>query len=314
MTRKSLRQRLVTMARRIPVLREVAEGRDQARRAPQFVPPGHFYSPIPALADVQRDHPRLFRDPVRTLPGIALHEERQLDLLAGFKAYYTELCFPEKKVPGQRYFYENNFYSYSDAIFLYFMLRHLRPRRVVEVGSGFSSCVTLDTNDRFLGGDVRCTFIEPYPDRLLSLLEPGDASRIEIVQQRLQDVPLERFLELQGGDILFIDSTHVAKIGSDVSYIFTEILPALVPGVHVHFHDVFYPFEYPPEWVYGGRAWSEAYLLRAFLSYNREFEIVLFNTFLERFHRELFAVEFPLCLRNTGGSIWIRRAVPDGAP
>jgi methyltransferase family protein len=312
--RKSLRQRLVTMARRIPVLREVAEGRDQARRAPQFVPPGHFYSPIPALADVQRDHPRLFRDPVRTLPGIALHEERQLDLLAGFKAYYAELCFPEKKVPGQRYFYENNFYSYSDAIFLYFMLRHLRPRRVVEVGSGFSSCVTLDTNDRFLGGDVRCTFIEPYPDRLLSLLEPGDASRIEIVQQRLQDVPLERFLELQGGDILFIDSTHVAKIGSDVSYIFTEILPALVPGVHVHFHDVFYPFEYPPEWVYGGRAWSEAYLLRAFLSYNREFEIVLFNTFLERFHRDLFAVEFPLCLRNTGGSIWIRRAVPDGAP
>lgn len=314
MTGKSLRQRLVTMARRIPLLREVAAGRDLARRAPQFVPPGHFYSPIPAIAEVQRDHARLFRDPVRTLPGIALRERQQLDLLAGFKGYYAELCFPEEKVPGQRYFYKNNFYSYSDAIFLYFMLRHLRPRRVVEVGSGFSSCVTLDTNDRFLGGDVRCTFIEPYPDRLLSLLEPGDASRIEIVRQRLQDVPLEPFLELQAGDILFIDSTHVAKIGSDVNYIFTEILPGLVPGVHVHFHDVFYPFEYPAEWVYDGRAWSEAYLLRAFLSFNRDFAIVLFNTFLEHFHREMFAAEFPLCLRNTGGSIWIRRDTATVAP
>ena len=102
-------------------------------------------------------------------------------------------------------------------------------------------------------------------------------------------------------------ATYNVPIGSDVSHIFSEILPALVPGVHVHFHDVFYPFEYPPEWVYGGRAWSEAYLLRAFLSYNRDFAIVLFNTFLEQFHREMFASEFPLCLRNTGGSIWIRR-------
>lgn len=307
MSTRSLRQRLVGMARRIPLLREVAEARDLARRAPQFVPPGHFYSPIPAIAEVQQDHARLFQAPVRTLPGISLNEQRQLDLLAGFKPYYAELCFPEEKEPGQRYFYNNRFYSYSDAIFLYFMLRHLRPKRVIEVGSGFSSCVTLDTNDRFLGGNVRCTFIEPYPDRLLSLLQPGDAARIEIVRQRIQDVPLERVLELEAGDILFVDSTHVAKIGSDVSYIFSEILPALVPGVHVHFHDVFYPFEYPPEWVYGGRAWSEAYLLRAFLSYNRDFAIVLFNTFLEQFHREMFASEFPLCLRNTGGSIWIRR-------
>ncbi len=295
------------MARRIPLLREVAAARELARVAPEFVPPGHFYSPIPAISDVQRDHARLFREPARTLPGIALNERQQLELLGGFKAYYAELCFPEEKVPGERYFYKNSFYSYSDAIFLYFMLRHLNPRRIVEVGSGFSSCATLDTNDRFFGGEIRCTFIEPYPERLLSLLRPGDASRIEIVRQRLQDVSLDRFRELQAGDILFIDSTHVAKIGSDVSYIFTEVLPSLMPGVHVHFHDVFYPFEYPAAWVYGGRAWSEAYLLRAFLSYNSEFEIVLFNTFLEHFHRAMFATEFPLCLRNTGGSIWIRR-------
>jgi len=77
---------------------------------------------------------------------------------------------------------------------------------------------------------------------------------------------------------------------------------------------VFYPFEYPRDWIYAGRAWTEAYLLRAFLSFNREFEIVLFNTFLERFHRDLFATRFPLCLRNTGGSIWLRRVTPAAPP
>jgi predicted O-methyltransferase YrrM len=271
------------------------------------VPAGHFYSPIPALADVRQDHLRLFRDPARSLPGISLNESEQLQLLGSFKSYYAELDFPQEKTAGHRYFYENTFYSYCDAIFLYFMLRHLRPTRVIEVGSGYSSCVTLDTSDRFLGGNIRCTFIEPYPDRLLALLEPGDASRIEIVTRRLQDVPIDRFRELRSGDILFIDSTHVVKIGSDVKYIFEEVLPSLKPGVHVHFHDVFYPFEYPSAWVYSGRVWSEAYLLRAFLSYNREFEIVLFNTFLERFHHNMFATEFPLCLRNTGGSIWLQR-------
>jgi hypothetical protein len=199
MSTRSRRQRLVTMARRLPLLREVAEARDLARGAPQFVPPGHFYSPIPAIGEVQREHARLFQAAGRTLPGITLNERQQLELLAGFKPYYAELCFPEEKEPGQRYFYNKRFYSYSDAIFLYFMLRHLRPKRVIEVGSGFSSCVTLDTNDRFLGGKVRCTFIEPYPERLLSLLQPGDAARIEIVRQRIQDVPLERVLELEVG-------------------------------------------------------------------------------------------------------------------
>ena len=108
-------------------------------------------------------------------------------------------------------------------------------------------------------------------------------------------------------DIVVIDSTHVAKAGSDVNFLLFEVLPRLRPGVLVHFHDIFYPFEYPSDWVYSGRGWSEAYLLRAFLMYNAEFKIVLFNTFLELFHQELFAAEYPLCLRNPGGSIWIRR-------
>ena len=107
--------------------------------------------------------------------------------------------------------------------------------------------------------------------------------------------------------ILFVDSTHVAKVGSDVNHLFSEVLPILKPGVLVHIHDIFYPFEYPKSWIYEGRNWSEVYLLRAFLQFNECFKIVLFNTFLEHFHRDFFLRNMPLCLKNEGGSIWLKR-------
>ena len=107
--------------------------------------------------------------------------------------------------------------------------------------------------------------------------------------------------------ILFIDSTHVSKIGSDVNSLLFDILPKLNRGVYVHFHDVFYPFEYPQEWVYQGLAWNEAYILRAFLQHNDAFKIVFFNTYLELFYREKFENSMPLCLKNPGGSIWLTK-------
>ena len=206
-----------------------------------------------------------------------------------------------------RYYFENPAYSYSDAIFLHSMIRHVEPRRVIEIGSGFSSCVTLDTNELFFNGDIETTFIEPYPDLLLSLLKESDKENVCIISKRLQDVSLNVFEGLQADDILFVDSTHVSKINSDVNRIFFEILPALSSGVYVHFHDVFFPFEYPKEWIYLGRAWNEIYMLRAFLQYNSEFRIVLMNTFMEHFHEAFFRERMPLCLKNPGGSIWIRK-------
>jgi hypothetical protein len=107
--------------------------------------------------------------------------------------------------------------------------------------------------------------------------------------------------------VLFVDSSHVAKVGSDVNRIVIEILPALARGVWVHFHDVFYPFEYPREWVEAGRAWNEGYLLRAFLQYNRAFSVQLFPTFLARFHPDRFAGGMSPCLRNPGGALWLRK-------
>jgi predicted O-methyltransferase YrrM len=298
------------LLRRSRWVRELEAERDRLRteaaRPRTWVPPGHYYSPIPSAEELRPREHELFGPPPTTLPGIDLREAQQLALLQELAPFYPELPFPRSKAQGQRYWFDNPSYSYADAIFLYGMLRRLRPRRVIEIGCGWSSAAMLDTAERFLGDAVEFTFVEPYPDTLRGLLRPGE--RIELLERKLQDVPLERFDALQATDVLFVDSTHVAKAGSDVNRIVFEILPRLRPGVHVHFHDVFYPFEYPKPWVYDERGWNEDYFLRAFLQYNSAYEIALFGTYLIRFHRDWFKQHMPLCLDNPGGALWIRRA------
>lgn len=278
-----------------------------AGHEPHYAPPGHYYSPIPSVEYVRANEEYIFRPPPQQLPGIDLKESEQLTLLSIFKELYKDQPFDSKNKHGLRYYFDNPAYSYSDAIFLHCMIRHLQPKQIIEVGSGYSSCAILDTNETHCDGKIQCTFIEPYPELLLSLIKEPDKQSIKLLPMGLQQVPLSNFESLQANDILFIDSTHVGKIGSDVNYLFFEILPRLQPGVHVHFHDIFYPFEYPKEWIYEGRAWNEDYILRAFLSFNNTFEIVMFNTFLEYFHEEWFSQHMPLCLKNRGGSIWIKR-------
>jgi hypothetical protein len=181
---------------------------------------------------VRRDEQRIFPPVIRReLPGIELNEVRQLAILDGLQPYYDSQPFDAEKTNRLRYFFENPMYSYSDAIFLHCMIRHARPRRIIEIGSGYSSCVTLDTNELFFDNRIACTFVGPYPQLLGTLLRDDDFTRIEILDRRLQDIALERFRALEPNDILFIDSRHVAKIGSDVNYIFAEILPALSPRV-----------------------------------------------------------------------------------
>jgi len=270
-------------------------------------PPGHFYSPVPSLAEVDRRAGRLFGPPPRAIPGIDLREVQQLALLDELGALTTDHPFSDERRPGLRYFFDNPAFAWGDGLVLHGMLRRFRPRRVVEVGSGHSSCATVDTVERFLGGGTACTFVEPYPELLLSLLLPGDRERIEIVPTAVQDAGTERFAALEADDVLFIDSTHVSKIGSDVNVLFLEVLPSLHPGVVIHVHDIFYPFEYPRAWVEEGRAWNEAYLLRALLAGGGRFEILLWNGWVQAFHAERAARALPLFPRNPGGSIWLRK-------
>jgi hypothetical protein len=268
-----------------------------------FVPIEHFYSPFPAIADIKNPPP----PPHFEIPGIDLNTEEQFKLLDEIEPFYKELPFKDKKAPDLRYYFLNDAYSYSDAIFLYCMLRKLNPKRIIEAGSGFSSCVTLDTNELYFNNQINCSFVEPYPELLKSLIKENDNSNIRIYESKLQNVPLDVFMELKANDVLFIDSTHVAKFNSDVNYVIHKILPVLAEGVYIHFHDIFYPFEYPTEWLLEGRAWNEQYVLRAFLEYNIKFKIILFNTYLETIFREKLEKRFPLIFKNTGGSIWIKK-------
>lgn len=296
-----------TMAQELARLaQEVTDLRAERARWQIGWPPGHFYSPIPDREAVRAQEQRIFTWP-DTLQGIELNAAGQSELLARLQPYYAQLPFTDGKQANLRFSYDNPNYSYGDAIFLFCMLCHLRPQRIIEIGSGYSSCVTLDTNERMLNNEMRCTFIEPYPALLHSLLRPGDRERITIINSGIQDVDLEVFAQLEAGDILFVDSTHVSKVASDVNSIFFEILPVLQKGVYVHIHDIYFPFEYPKSWIYEGRAWNEAYLLRAFLQYNDAFSIELFNHWAQGMYRDYLAEYMPNVLQGDGSGIWLKK-------
>jgi hypothetical protein len=298
-------QELVALREENAVLQgEARQGRELMAALGGF-PPGHFYSPYPSMEEVRADADRIWQTPT-ALPGIDLREPEQLALLEELSRFQDEIPFPATREPGLRYYFENGMFSYGDGTVLYSMLRHLEPRRIIEVGSGFTSALILDTNERFFDGSIECTFIDPYPRQLLELTRPGDLNRATLMKEKFQSLSPDVFETLGESDILFIDSTHVAKAGSDVNHLFFNVLPRLASGVHVHLHDIFYPFEYPREWVEDmRRAWNEAYLLRAFLEYNDAFRIRFFNHFLANFHRDRVEQSLPAMLRHIGGSIWM---------
>ena len=276
--------------------------RDPAR---QWVPPGHFYSPWPSTQEVAEHKAR--PQASAPFPAVDLQDAAQEKLMNVFAGLYPSVPFQDEAVPGLRYRYINSSYPAGDAIPLHCMIRHLQPKRMIEVGCGNSSCVMMDTNEHFLGGRMEQTSIEPYPEFFLSLLSPADKERLRLIECKLQDVPLDTFDQLEANDILFIDSTHVSKLNSDVNHCFFQVLPRLKRGVFIHIHDVFHPFEYPTPWLEEGRAWSEIYLLRAFLQYNDAFQIRFHNTYLYQKHRPWFEKHMPKCLSQPGGSIWLEK-------
>jgi predicted O-methyltransferase YrrM len=261
--------------------------------SPPFVAPGHFYSPLTSDADIAKALTW------SGAPGVDLAETEQLQLAAKLT--------PDMQAPlaGPRYQTVNNMYGPADASVYRAMLRQFRPQRIIEVGSGYSTAAALDAADEDDGlPGLEITCIEPYPDRLLGLLRPADHDRVTIIREPVQDVEVSAFKQLEAGDFLFIDSTHVLKAGSDVAWLFLHVLPHLKPGVIVHVHDLFWPFEYPEEWLREHRDWTEAYLVHAFLAGNADWEILLFSSWLWSCHQELI----PRHLVSDGpGALWLRR-------
>lgn len=269
--------------------------------------PAHFYSPIVDVKEIKNREDIIwsYRN-LLTIPGIDLNIDEQLNLVEKFYQYYDEMPFKDLKSENLRYYFDNNYYSYTDASVLYFMIRHFQPKRIVEVGSGYSSAVMLDTNELFFDNNIKLTFIEPYPDRLKGLLKSDDKKYVDLIETKVQTADLNLFMQLEAGDILFIDSSHVSKTDSDLNHLLFVVLPILKPGVIIHFHDIFYPFEYPAAWVLEGRNWNEDYLLKSFLMYNSNFKIQFFADYLHLHYENCFD-KMPILYKNTGGCIWLTK-------
>jgi len=269
-------------------------------------PPGHFYSAVPSWRQVEARFDVLSDRSWRDIPGVTIDEDAHAELLRTLAPLWADFDFPAQPAPGTRYHTENGSFGPSDGRVHWAMLQHLRPKRLIEVGSGHSSALTLEAADRHLGGRLDLTFVEPYPAVLESLLADGDRDQVQVVASPIQEVDEQLFRSLEAGDVLFIDDSHVAKVDSDVLHLFFRVLPVLAPGVWVHVHDVFFPFEYPPHWLEEGRTWTEVYLVRAFLMYSTAFEVAFFGDAVRRSPR-LAAMPEAEPLLGGSGSLWLRR-------
>lgn len=271
----------------------------------------HFYSPIP---DTRHLPTQRFAEP-SSLPGVDLDLEHQAkfldDVIARFRPEYD--AFPGERDPlaSNEYWYQNDWFTGIDAAVAWAFVRHYRPKRVLEVGSGMSTRLfarALATNQAGGASVARLQSIDPYASDEMRAAHPP---LTELITEPVQTMPVALFEELQSADILFVDSSHVLRVGSDVQFLFMEILPRLKPGVFVHFHDIFLPFEYPRAWLTDlWRFWTEQYVLAAFLAFNRAFEVVWASHAMHRSSPARLAAamnRYDPDAEVAGGSFWIRR-------
>jgi predicted O-methyltransferase YrrM len=268
-----------------------------------------YYSPVP---DVSR-----LRDEVwerrSELPGVELDSCKSMDFVERELApAIAELDVPldDPGLPGE-FFLRNNNFEAVDAELLYGVIRSMRPARVIELGSGYSTLLINMACRRNATAGVTTVHdaYDPFPREHIvgsGLLAPTRISAVSAV-----DVPLEAFAELQPGDVLFVDTTHTVKLASDVNFVILDVLPRLRPGVLVHFHDIFLPWEYPKAWFTKMRYfWAEQYLLQAFLAFNREFEVLVPAQVLAREHPARLRRVIPSFVEGISpGSMWLRRRI-----
>ncbi len=277
-----------------------------------------YYSPLPSELDLRQHAPRWNRP--SALRGVRYDLDAMKERLGGLLAEYQaefEALPPFETLRTAGY---GPGYTKLDAFTLYATMRKLQPRRYLEVGSGLSTYYThlARQRNREAGRDTRLTCIEPFPYAKLREIEG-----IEILASPVQEIPVETFSSLAAGDILFIDSSHVVRLDGDVPFLFLEVLPALAPGVHIHIHDIPFPYNIPypaeywtllqqrrsPRWPI---FWTEAMMLQAFLAYNPAFEIELSTPLLRHFDEPFLKSRVPFYKTvaeepNTFSSLWLRK-------
>lgn len=274
------------------------------------VTPNHFYFPVP---DTTQMRPAMWERP-SAMVGVDMNEAGQLALLELFeRKFKTEYeRFPREKtsVPHQ-YYVNNTLYESVDGETLYCMVREFKPKRIIEVGSGNSTYVTAQAKLKNLAenaaAECQLTSIEPYPNAVLRKGFPG---LDRLIISKVQDVPLAEFDVLEDGDFLVIDSSHVLAVGSDVEYLFLEVVPRLKNGVFIHTHDIFLPAQYPKQWVFNEFVfYTEQQLLQAFLAFNDSFQVLWGGAYMNIRHQEKLIAAIPSYIKGATlpGSFWMRR-------
>ena len=255
------------------------------------VTPSHFYFPVPSLKSLQDKN----WSACRPCTNLDLRLDEQIQhLRTELLPFAGEWTFPECSTGDEREFHFNNgFFERVDAEVAHAFVRHLKPKRIIEIGSGNTTLLLAAALRKNIAegfsGEMIC--IEPCPARFLREGVPGVA---QLIEGPVQKVPLELFRTLQANDILFIDSSHVVSMDSDVVYECLRILPELAPGVMVHFHDIFTPLDYPKKFVMTNLCfWCEQYLLEAFLAFNSAFEVVWSGSAMQQFHSDFLRESFP---------------------
>ncbi len=267
--------------------------------------PFHYHEPAVNPRDL-----RYSLGDERQLPALDLNVTEQLELLSRFH-YGAELTgFPLRATEPRRFAYHNGTFEVGDAELFYDMIRHFKPARILEIGSGFSTLIAREAiaqNNRE-HPDYSCDHVcvEPFENPWL------ERSGARIVRQRVEDVGVGLFDPLAEADILFIDSSHVIRPQSDVLFEYLELLPRLKRGVLVHIHDIFTPRDYPASWVLGKRRlWNEQYLLEAFLSFNSQYRVLAALNYLRHHHAAALADACPMLVREPTaepGSFWMVRS------
>lgn len=276
----------------------------------EFVPPGHFYSVIPNITKQYNCNDVKFLD-------LDYNDESHKEILSDINNYLVNFDneFGSKNVVERykqfKYSLTNDAFGWMDARLLHYFLQKNKPKRIVEIGSGNSTLLTYNTKTMYnLDFEIIC--IEPYPNDYLKRL--SNLKKITLIENKLENIDLSIFSTLEENDILFIDSSHVLKLDSDVMFYFTKIFPLLKKNVLVHIHDIFFPYDYPLSWLKQGRFWNEQYFLYVFLQYNTKFKIRFCNSYsgfkyneeLKQLQSNSYEVKNKIASPGfSGGSIWL---------
>jgi predicted O-methyltransferase YrrM len=268
----------------------------------------HYYEPL-----FDKKYLRYPLSQPRNLPGIDFNIDEQIDLIGMFK--YTEelLSIPMESTGKElEYCYNEGMFRSGDAEYLYNMIRHFKPKKLVEIGSGHSTLLAIKAIEQNKKENITygCEHIciEPFENKWL------EKTGVKIKREQVENIKSDFFESLGKNDILFIDSSHMIRPQGDVLYEYQEILPVLKSGVVIHIHDIFSPRDYLEEWMDEHRFWNEQYLLEAFLCFNKDFRVIGSTNYLMHNYFDEFTKACPVLkiqvergIKREPGSFWMVR-------